>query len=105
MPQLQAGSINKLSFSFLLIYFISGFVIWLVIARPIKIFKKVAQNITNGNYTQKVDANELDDELNDLAISFNQMTESLLRGNEELKERDFLLNIVVTNTPGYSFYN
>jgi len=103
IPELQSNSINKLLISFIIIYLISGFVIWLVIARPIKVFKKAADQLSVGNYTVAINEEEFDDEINSLASSFNKMTKNIIKSHQALIERDFLLKIVVANTPVVHF--
>ncbi len=67
----------------LLISFISGGFIWIVIHRPVKGLMGGMRMVSSGQLDQKLEASS-NDELGDLARTFNRMTEDLGRAREEI---------------------
>ncbi|HEY3352209.1 MAG TPA: cache domain-containing protein [Polyangia bacterium] len=55
------------------------------ISRPVRAISEAAHDVAGGDYTRKVEAGS-QDEIGQLAASFNRMTEELARANQELRE-------------------
>ncbi len=72
------------SIAIAVLFIVIGYLIISMITNPILELKKVAVAISDGDYSQKAKLGQID-ELNMLAESFNQMTETLLRRREELE--------------------
>ncbi|MDP1544523.1 MAG: HAMP domain-containing protein [Anaerolineales bacterium] len=64
------------------------FLTW-VLTRPILELVSATQSVTNGDFSQRV-PRWANDEIGDLAVSFNQMAEGLARTDELRKEREAL---------------
>lgn len=85
---LSAGLITLIISAF------SGLFIWLVVHKRVRLLIQGTKEISKGNYDFKIPLKS-DDELGELAISFNNMTENLKKALEEIKDLNKNLNIKV----------
>jgi two-component system, NtrC family, sensor kinase len=74
-----------LVFSALLISTVFGFLIWVVVYRPVHRLREGTQQVARGEVSQRIQLSSRD-EIGDLAASFNHMTEELERARDEITE-------------------
>ncbi len=92
--------------SFLLLLLIGavvlGFIVVRQIIRPIEALAETARNISQGDFSQKAKTKRMD-ELGELGMAFNTMTERLLTTIDHLeREKDFVRNVIESLT--HPFY-
>ncbi len=79
-----------------------GFIVVRQIIRPIEDLAATARNISQGDFSQKAKTKRMD-ELGDLGMAFNTMTERLLTTIDHLEhEKDFVRNVIESLT--HPFY-
>jgi HD-GYP domain-containing protein (c-di-GMP phosphodiesterase class II) len=75
--QLETKSTIQLGVSLFIISIIAGIIIWIVVGKPIQELTKVAVKISEGDLSQTVNLESMNDELLVLGNVFNHMTEQL----------------------------
>ncbi len=71
-----------------------SFIILKVIANPIEKLKNQALEIQKGNFGMVVDLNS-NDEIGELAFTFNQMTNTLKKDVEEIKQKEYRITMLL----------
>jgi two-component system, NtrC family, sensor kinase len=77
--------VRVLFFSTLLISTVFGFLIWVLVYRPVHRLREGTHQVARGEVPRKLDIYSRD-EIGELAISFNHMTEELERAREEITQ-------------------
>lgn len=88
----------------LLLASISGYVLSANIARPLELFSRMANFISEGNFGQKIDM-ERSDEIGDLASTFNKMGGKLDHFSESLKRKVFEISTLYSVSQSMNFLN
>jgi len=88
----------------LLLAFISGYVLSSNIARPLKLFSRMANIISEGNFSHKIDIVR-SDEIGDLAFTFNKMGSELEHFSESLKRKVFEISTLYAVSQSMNFLN
>ena len=85
LAELESSSFVQLGVSLLLISLIGGAAIWAVVGVPIRNLTQAARRLGGGDFSFRVDPEDMEDELELLALSFNRMAsqiQSLVGGLE-----------------------
>lgn len=77
LVELENSSLVQLGVSLILISLIGGAAIWVVIGAPIGSFTQAARRVGEGDFSVRVDPEEMEDELELLALSFNRMASQI----------------------------
>jgi two-component system, NtrC family, sensor kinase len=70
----------------LLVSLLTGWLIWWMVARPLRLLKRGTEHLAGGDLGRKVELDSAD-EIGDLAASFNSMSEQLAEARETLELR------------------
>ena len=68
------------------------------ISNPIKQITSVVDKVAKGDLSIKIESFKTGDEIEELAISFNKMTEDLVQAEEKLKESEEKCRLIVENS-------
>jgi len=77
LANLESLSNIKVATSLIIISLIGGFVIWIIVGRPMRKLTWAAQQVGHGNLQATVDPTDMEDEIRVLANAFNEMTDNL----------------------------
>jgi PAS domain S-box-containing protein len=86
LGSLESKASRNLGISLILITLLAGVTVWLIIVHPIKKLTLALKEVGDGNYKVKIPDNEMDDELNVMAKSFNDMTQKIKFAYEQVAE-------------------
>ncbi|MEW6194083.1 MAG: ATP-binding protein [Bacteroidota bacterium] len=108
---LEFTSLKKIGYGLTIISLLTGFIIWVIIIRPLKKLTSAVEEVGNGNYDIHIDESKVSDEIKILAGSFNRMTKNvkeaynnLERMRNILKENEERLRVYIEKTTeGISF--
>ncbi len=75
---------RNLFFGLILLSCFGGFIIWIVIARPLKKLKSAAEAVSHGDYSVQINTADMDDDIALLSASFNNMVSSIKAAQNKL---------------------
>ncbi|MBN2390098.1 MAG: PAS domain S-box protein [Anaerolineae bacterium] len=87
MSAIRSSSQIQISVGLLIISVAAGIAIWLVVGQPVRQLTQVAEQIGRGNLDVALDPEETVDELQVLALTFNQMTKQLRTLFRDLEQK------------------
>lgn len=77
LSELESSSLVQLGVSLILISLIGGAAIWVIVGAPIGSLTQAARRVGEGDFSARVDPEEMEDELELLALSFNRMASQI----------------------------
>jgi PAS domain-containing protein len=77
VSNIEGKSLGQLALSLVVVSFLGGLAIWMVVGNPLRQLTNVARQIGQGKLDARLDPEEMEDELNILAETFNQMSSQL----------------------------
>ena len=87
LSSIRRSTQTRLLVGLLIISIAGGFAIWIVVGQPVRQLTRTAEQIGLGNLDAKIDPEDTVDELQVLAITFNQMTDQLSQSFNNLEQK------------------
>ena len=94
MNHLIAFIYKYLGLTLLIISILSGGIIWIIIGKPLKKLREVADEIGKQNYDVPLDASEMTDEIKSLANAVNEMKSNIKIAEKETLENELKFRLL-----------